>query len=92
MNAALLMVVFCATMLVAVSANRAEIHAKRYADEGGMMAESDILSRQRRRSISLACTAMCSDYWSCRAKTFFFNNCHYPSGCKCACFIWKDCE
>uniref|UniRef100_A0A914ULI6 Uncharacterized protein n=1 Tax=Plectus sambesii TaxID=2011161 RepID=A0A914ULI6_9BILA len=87
MNAALLMVVFCATMLVAVSANRAEIRAKRYADEGGLMAESDILSRQRRGGIDLACTVMCSSYWACVARNILMpGNCNYPSGCECGSF------
>uniref|UniRef100_A0A914VEB7 Uncharacterized protein n=1 Tax=Plectus sambesii TaxID=2011161 RepID=A0A914VEB7_9BILA len=92
MNAALLIGAFCMTMLVVATANGAEIRAKRNATEDAIMAQSDVMNRQRRGDISLECTAKCSAYWTCRAKKFFiFGSCDYPSGCQCNCFAWQDC-
>uniref|UniRef100_A0A914XMN6 Uncharacterized protein n=1 Tax=Plectus sambesii TaxID=2011161 RepID=A0A914XMN6_9BILA len=92
MNAALLIGVFCATMLVVATANGAEIRAKRTADDDAIIAESNVLTRQRRGGISLSCTGKCSAYWACRAKgLFIFDSCDYPSGCECKCFAWQNC-
>uniref|UniRef100_A0A914VPM1 Uncharacterized protein n=1 Tax=Plectus sambesii TaxID=2011161 RepID=A0A914VPM1_9BILA len=91
MNAALLMVVFCATLLVVVSANRVENRAMRYANEGSVMAKSSILSRQRRSGISVSCTIRCSDYWVCRAKKgFVLPGCRKPRDCDCTEFDWQN--
>uniref|UniRef100_A0A914VN20 Uncharacterized protein n=1 Tax=Plectus sambesii TaxID=2011161 RepID=A0A914VN20_9BILA len=90
MKAALLMAAFCATMLVVVSANRVENRAKRYADEGLVMAKSSILSRQRRSGISVSCTIRCTDYWVCRVKKgIFLPGCDYPDRCDCTEFAWQ---
>uniref|UniRef100_A0A914X5A9 Uncharacterized protein n=1 Tax=Plectus sambesii TaxID=2011161 RepID=A0A914X5A9_9BILA len=72
MNAALLIGVFCMTMLVVANANGAEIRAKRQTGEDGNMAESDVLTRQGRGEISPECTAKCTAYWTCRVKNLLF--------------------
>uniref|UniRef100_A0A914X530 Uncharacterized protein n=1 Tax=Plectus sambesii TaxID=2011161 RepID=A0A914X530_9BILA len=91
MNAALLIGAFY-VLLVVATANGAEIRAKRSAAEDAIMAESDVLTRQRRGEISPECTGKCTAYWTCRAKgLLIFGNCDYPDGCECKCFAWQDC-
>uniref|UniRef100_A0A914VS98 Uncharacterized protein n=1 Tax=Plectus sambesii TaxID=2011161 RepID=A0A914VS98_9BILA len=92
MNAALLIGAFCMTMLVVATANGAEIRAKRSAAEDAIMAESDVMNRQRRGDFNLECTAKCTGYWVCVAKNVFASaTCDYPSGCECKCPFWQKC-
>uniref|UniRef100_A0A914WM32 Uncharacterized protein n=1 Tax=Plectus sambesii TaxID=2011161 RepID=A0A914WM32_9BILA len=94
MNAALLMMVgaFFVTLQVIATVDGAEIRTKSIATEDAVMAESDILTRQRRGAISWECTAKCAGYWICIVKgALTSESCDYPSGCECKCFASQKC-
>ena len=50
---------------------------------------NDLLVRNAKGGIDLACTAKCFEWWKCRISCLFFCKCDKPSGCDCSQFAWE---